>query len=460
MNEENMSESRPLIIVVGLGLEEAESHRLQERFEVLEASTTDNAIELLLQGSLTRDVPTSNLNDGELARRLQTRIDEIDDAGGDLLDLDAERVTPLNLAERLRLLESRVADALLQLFSWRHFEVRLLDRESKRLELVIANGIEPLSIGHTISAEAEGNGISGWVAATGRSYICRDCANDPRYMGGLEGARSSLTTPLRLHDKVIGVLNVESDKIEQFDDEGRLLLELYGRYVAMAVNILDMLIVERYTTNRRLSNNVITELETPVRDIENIAEELLKAYVGDARMVEGLDRIMESVASMRARLRSCTAGPQTILGAESVLHQEELEPVLSGRHVLVADDEPMIRQTICAVLEQRGCSVEVCTDGTSAIDSLNEMGSRDVSFDLVISDVRMPDRNGYEVFRAAKNLNTETPVILMTGFGYDPHHSIVRSSQEGLHCFLFKPFQIEQLLEEVYKALVINPSES
>jgi CheY-like chemotaxis protein len=221
-----------------------------------------------------------------------------------------------------------------------------------------------------------------------------------------------------------------------------------------------MLIVERYTTNRRLSNNVITELETPVRDIENIAEELLKAYVGDARMVEGLDRIMESVASMRARLRSCTAGPQTILGAESVLHQEELEPVLSGRHVLVADDEPMIRQTICAVLEQRGCSVEVCTDGTSAIDSLNEMGSRDVSFDLVISDVRMPDRNGYEVFRAAKNLNTETPVILMTGFGYDPHHSIVRSSQEGLHCFLFKPFQIEQLLEEVYKALVINPSES
>jgi FixJ family two-component response regulator len=41
----------------------------------------------------------------------------------------------------------------------------------------------------------------------------------------------------------------------------------------------------------------------------------------------------------------------------------------------------------------------------------------------------------------------------MTGFGYDPHHSIVRSSQEGLHCFLFKPFQAQQLLEEVEKAL-------
>jgi DNA-binding NtrC family response regulator len=41
----------------------------------------------------------------------------------------------------------------------------------------------------------------------------------------------------------------------------------------------------------------------------------------------------------------------------------------------------------------------------------------------------------------------------MTGFGYDPHHSIVRASQEGLQCVLFKPFQAERLIEEVHKAL-------
>jgi DNA-binding NtrC family response regulator len=162
---------------------------------------------------------------------------------------------------------------------------------------------------------------------------------------------------------------------------------------------------------------------------------------------------------MRARIQSCTAGPQTILGAEGVLHQEELEPVLADRRVLVVDDEPVIRQTVCAVLEQRGCAVEVCTDGTSAIEMIKSASEQQAPFDLVISDVRMPDRNGYEVFRAAKDSNEGTPVILMTGFGYDPHHSIVRSSQEGLHCFLFKPFQIEQLLEEVYKALVIEPRE-
>lgn len=454
-----MSDSLPRIIVIGLDLNEAERDRLSEHFELVHAGSADEAIEVLLHEDLAGAAFAGQPLDGDRARRLQTRIDEIDEAGGDLLDLDAESVTPLNLAERLRLLESRIAGALLQLFGWRHFEVRLLDRESKRLELVIANGIEPLSIGHTLSAEPEGNGISGWVAATGRSYICRDCSTDARYMGGLEGGRSSLTTPLRLHDRVIGVLNIESEEVDQFDDEGRLLLELYGRYVAMAVNILDMLIVERYTTNKRLSSNVITELDEPVKQIEAEAQDLLKTYVGDARMVEGLSRIAESVASMRARIRSCTAGPQTILGAEGVLHQEVLEPVLDGQRVMVADDEPVIRQTICAVLEQRGCTVEICVDGTSAIKLLMSAGNDKNPFDLVISDVRMPDRNGYEVFRAAKDANPDTPVILMTGFGYDPHHSIVRSSQEGLHCFLFKPFQIEQLLEEVYKALVVEQHE-
>ena len=76
-----------------------------------------------------------------------------------------------------------------------------------------------------------------------------------------------------------------------------------------------------------------------------------------------------------------------------------------------------------------------------------------LTFDLVISDIKLPDRNGYEVFRAAKAIDEDIPVILMTGFGYDPHHSIVRSSQEGLDQFLFKPFKASQLLEAITKAL-------
>jgi FixJ family two-component response regulator len=47
-------------------------------------------------------------------------------------------------------------------------------------------------------------------------------------------------------------------------------------------------------------------------------------------------------------------------------------------------------------------------------------------------------------------------VILMTGFGYDPHHCIVRASQEGLQSFLFKPFKATQLMDALRKSLTVR----
>ena len=455
-----MESPPPRILLIGMELEKAQHDRLAEHFDLVSVARSDQAINLLLQeqNSAIAFQPGS-MPSSDRVRDLQVRVDEVDEVGGELLDLDSERVSPLNLTQRLHLLEERVAEGLLKLFGWRHFEVRLLDRETRRLELVIANGITPLPIGHVIHAELEKNGISGLVAASGRSYICRDSRKDQTYVDGMEGGLSSLTIPLRLHDRVIGILNVESAEPDRFNDEHRLLLELYGRYIAMAVNILDMLIVERYTTNMQLSSNVLSELESPIHRIEEEAKEMIREHDSDTALVAHLSRITESLAAMRARIRSCTSGPQTILGAEDLLHQEELEPVLENRRVLVADDEAEVRQTICAVLEKRGCEVIVCGNGTEAIEQIDLAEAEGLVIDLVISDVRMPDRNGYEVFRCTKDFNDDIPVILMTGFGYDPHHSIVRSSQEGLHCFLFKPFQVEQLLEEIYKALVIEAQE-
>jgi CheY-like chemotaxis protein len=118
----------------------------------------------------------------------------------------------------------------------------------------------------------------------------------------------------------------------------------------------------------------------------------------------------------------------------------------------VADDEPNIRVTISDVLRKYGAKITQAASGSEAI-TLLEQGS----FDLVVSDIKMPDKTGYDVFAAAHKRNTSTPVILMTGFGYDPNHSIVRASQEGLQAVLFKPFKVEQLLVEVRKALQATP---
>lgn len=389
-------------------------------------------------------------------KRTEAMIEEIDRAGGDLLDLDPDTVNPLDVASRLRLVEDKVVRTIRSVVGFEHFEIRLVDRRSGQLELVMGSGMDPLSIGERIYAKSEGNGISGWVASTGRAYLCDDTTKDDRYQTGIPDARSSLTVPLRLRDRVVGVLNVESDSTHAFNERDQLLVELYGRYIAMAVNILDMLVVERYTTNRTFSSTVLAELGEPLDAINRLAGELRATYIGDTSMLDRLDQILKSVETARQRVLACSSGPKTILGAGDSKGEPIDDPLVRGCRILVADDEPSIRNAIKRLLEERGARVEAFADGAGAIEAIEAGGE---AIDLVISDVRMPDRNGYEVFRTARAEAPDSRVILMTGFGYDPNHSIVRSSDEGLEACLFKPFRVDQLFEEIHKALATRRGE-
>lgn len=142
-----------------------------------------------------------------------------------------------------------------------------------------------------------------------------------------------------------------------------------------------------------------------------------------------------------------------LLGVED-LRQVKSDALLEGTRALVADDNERIGTMIADVLGRRGCTVVRCTSGQEAINEL-EASAADghERFDFVISDISMPDRNGYEVFSVASRIVPERAIILMTGFGYDPHHSIVRASQEGMKNVLYKPFQAARLIDEVHKAL-------
>jgi two-component system, sensor histidine kinase SagS len=70
---------------------------------------------------------------------------------------------------------------------------------------------------------------------------------------------------------------------------------------------------------------------------------------------------------------------------------------------------------------------------------------------VIIADIRLPDISGYELLMKLKSILDPVPLVLMTGFGYDPGHSIVKARQAGLHAkgVLYKPFRLDQLLETV-----------
>jgi CheY-like chemotaxis protein/GAF domain-containing protein len=387
------------------------------------------------------------------SRRIQHKIEAISRAGHDLASLEAESVAKMDVIERLELLRKKVVRYCHDLLAFDHFAIRLVDFQSGKLELLMSSGLPQEAIELDLVPALEGQGICGYVAASGQSYVCADIRQDRLFLPGLVDARSSLTIPLRLHDKVIGVMDIESEKVAAFGEEDRRFAEIFARYIALAIHMLDLLVVERQTTNRNVSGRFEGELSEPLEDIVHEADWFNRLAEQDPEAARHLARIRSDVDIIRRRVRGVASGPQTLLGVDQALNVRRKDPILNEKRILIADDEPNIRRVIRDVLHNRGAEVVTCSDGKEAVEAIRKAAEGD-GLDLVVSDIKMPDRNGYEVFAAVRKTMSHVPVILMTGFGYDPSHSIVRASQEGLQSVLFKPFQVERLLDEVKRALV------
>ena len=76
--------------------------------------------------------------------------------------------------------------------------------------------------------------MTGFVAATGKSYLCEDTSEDRLYLEAFAGAKSSLTVPLVWNDQVIGTFNVESPEPRGFSESDLQFLEIFSRNVAVS----------------------------------------------------------------------------------------------------------------------------------------------------------------------------------------------------------------------------------
>ena len=79
--------------------------------------------------------------------------------------------------------------------------------------------------------------------------------------------------------------------------------------------------------------------------------------------------------------------------------------------------------------------------------------ARTHKYDVVISDIRLGDLKGDEMFRRLREFDPKQQVILMAGFGYDANHTIVKARQLGLQSVIYKPFRREQLLKALELAI-------
>jgi CheY-like chemotaxis protein len=392
-----------------------------------------------------RDVTTESLHQQKLAA--------IHQAGVELADLSPDELAHMTVEERIELLKSNILHFTKDLLHFDVVEIRLLDSKTGRLEPLLSVGMEPEATNRELFAQPQGNGVTGFVASTGKSYLCEDTTADPLYIEGAKGAKSSLTVPLVLHDEVIGTFNVESPTARCFTESDLQFLEIFSRDVAVALNTLELLVAEKATAAAASVEAIHSAVALPVDVILNDAVNVMERYIGhEPDVVERLHRILRSARDIKQVIQKVGEQLAPSQASPTAVHQAQ-RPALRGRTILVADADDAVRGAAHALLERYGCVVETAHDGAEALCMSRNLG-RNAQYDVIIADIRLPDMSGYQLMERLRELKLDTrALVLMTGFGYDPGHTIVKARQAGLKHVLYKPFRLDQLLDTVEKVL-------
>ncbi len=387
----------------------------------------------------------------------QQKIAAIHKAGRELADLRPREIFMMEVDDRIDLLKENIRHYLSDLLNFEVIEIRLLEQVTGNLVPLLSVGIDQEAADRKLFAQPRGNGITGYVASSGVSYICQDVVNDPLFIPGVAAAKSSLTVPLVLHDQILGTINVESFEPAAFGESDLQFLEIFARDVAFALNTLELLVAQKANTAQQSCDAIHSAVALPVDEILNDAVNVMEGYIGhQSEVTDRLRRILQNARDIKQTIQQI-GQRMTPLEAVPAGVQSEHHAALSGKRVLVVDDDSSVRDDAHRLLERYGCIVETAHEGKEAVMMVRSSGGEG-SYDVIISDIKLSDFSGYQLMCRLSEIMPRVPMVLMQGFGYDPGHSIVKARQAGLHPkgVLYKPFRLDQLIDVVETILQVN----
>ncbi len=381
----------------------------------------------------------------------QRKLDALHQAGRELADLDPDQLAEMNVPTRVELLKQNLRRYIRDLLHYDIIEVRLLDRRSGELRPLLQDGMTSTAAHRELFARETSNGVTGYVAATGQSYLCMDTAGDPLYLEGATGARSSMTVPLKYHDEVVGTLNVESPRLAGFGPDDLQFTELFSKEIATALHTLDLLTAQQSCTAAQSVDLINREISLPVDNILASAAVLLGQFEAtDPAAAEQLRRILAGARAVKDSLRKVErdlqGGPR-----------DGRSTPLAGQRILVLDAEERTRKSAHLMIAQLGAEVETVASAAEGIALLKV-----VPFDAVLMETKPVDLGGFDTYTRLKAARPGVRIAMTTGFGYDSAHSIVKARADGMEHVLFKPFRQDQLLKAILDpaALPLTPPPS
>jgi DNA-binding NtrC family response regulator len=118
-----------------------------------------------------------------------------------------------------------------------------------------------------------------------------------------------------------------------------------------------------------------------------------------------------------------------------------------NKRILAVDDEEDVLEFLKIYLESLGWEVTTISSTAEAFKELEQK-----AYFLVLTDIAMPDMDGYEFISKIKEKNIPSQMALMTGFGYNPKHTLVKIYKTIRYPCLFKPFNRAKVAETVQNA--------
>jgi DNA-binding response OmpR family regulator len=123
---------------------------------------------------------------------------------------------------------------------------------------------------------------------------------------------------------------------------------------------------------------------------------------------------------------------------------------MTGKTILVIEDDPAIREGLADALTFRGCKVVEAADGDAGLESALRM-----DYDLMLLDLILPRRSGLEILRELRATRPTIPVIILTAMGDEAGR--VRGLESGADDYVVKPFGVKELLARIQAVLRRSP---
>jgi CheY-like chemotaxis protein/putative methionine-R-sulfoxide reductase with GAF domain len=222
------------------------------------------------------------------------------------------------------------------------------------------------------------------------------------------------------------------------DEKGEVILVIERAQVKSKKEEKPSVSVEQINEVNNILAGILGKTQLIIKDIE-------EQITDPSRLVSDLRKIEKEVWEGRETINKISGISET----EKVEERKKIIPEARRLKILVIDDQKMIRDLLFNILDGLGYQPRLAESGQEGLKLF-----LDEDFDLVITDLIMPEISGWEVSNEVKKLKFNVPVILITDWGIIPDPQVLEES--GVDFVLYKPFKMEKLTEAITQAMELK----